>query len=137
MPYGSLHIEDPRRFDEFPRGDDELNQALDFLRLQAGQPLTRPPVHDWPQITDCVRRGAGYALDATAHAFHASLRFDPADAQLGRYEIRFHGQQPEAGEVLEVVPVEQAELWRHEYRSLRSFPTRYAVTTAGPHGRRV
>jgi hypothetical protein len=124
MPYGSLHIENPRKFDEFPRGDEEIGQALDFLRLRAGQPLPRPPVHDWPHITDCVPRGAGYALDASTHGFHASIRFDPTATDLGQYEIRFHAQQPEPGSVLEIIRVEDAELWRHEYRSLRSFPMR-------------
>jgi len=136
MPeYGRLHFQDLTSFEDTPR--DIVEAALDELASRVGKPVEPPPpLIDWARITECVRHDTRVSLTAEDARMRASLNFDAALPERGRYFIRIPSRHEiEEGCVLNVVELTEDNAYRRAYSMLAQFPFRYVVITRAQDGK--
>ena len=131
--FGSVRLQTAQAFTQSGAAtpEEQVQQALAALKVfGTGRVVSHlPSVSDW-RITDCVQRDIGISLQAETAAGRVLLRFDPAGATDGDYEIHLPAhRRHENGRVEAVFQIDANDLWMREYAMLTSFPIRYLVRT--------
>ncbi len=125
MAYGFLIIKDARTVRQTSAQDklDMWAQLLDF-------PLPASLSVGIPQITKCIRRGDGFALDASFPGFKASLSFDSVPSVSGTYTITEPlARRNEEGIVKSVTPMDEKNRHMKVYSAIARAERGFAIFT--------
>jgi hypothetical protein len=125
MTYGFVIVRDAGALRQ-TNLQDRLDGLLTLLEV-----LPPPPRLDsTPQITRCIRRGNGFALDASLPGFQASLSFDPGPPVSGNYTITVPlSRRNEQGIVTSVTPMDERNRYNAIYSAIARAERGFAITT--------
>jgi len=121
MPRGVLHIASPEAYEQ-DRPDTATPEALELLATLAPFSIAPPPVPpptDWLYITQAVRCGNRFSLQAQRPGWTVSIQFHDVPPFEGAYRVTVPSEhRDEQGSILSVEAIGGNRLVDHRHAML-------------------